>query len=342
MAFATKSAWLPEETTLQDLAVRYPLSPRWSAPVALVETVQVGDIGVRIAGIRVEDEAGQVAMGSAADLEQSPLERAYFELLERIGIVESSAEKGAPLKDSAGTEVGRARAPDVSSDPDRWRYSKSNGVAAGSSWEMACRRAEWELIERDRVLRSWYGQGRPERTTLSSRVPEAWSEFYSFEAYVFGAAASSEVVVSGVFGFPKRKAAPLLYGFGARATSSDAVAAATSECIQRLGFLWGEEIPEREPEFAPTPDYHQEFYLWPATHVRLRRWLDGAHQKRHGARSLAGPRSDRHFADITPTALGSSFFVAKALPRDELPLVFGDGHPSLGNLAFSLGIHPIS
>ena len=56
--------------------------------------------------------------------------------------------------------------------------------------------------------------------------------------------------------------------FGARCEVHEAVAAATCECLQRLGFLWGEAIPQDLPAFAPTPDLHQEYYLHPPHQIQ--------------------------------------------------------------------------
>ena len=36
---------------------------------------------------------------------------------------------------------------------------------------------------------------------------------------------------------------------------------------------WGEELPQELPDFAPTPDYHQELFLYPGSLARFRDWL---------------------------------------------------------------------
>jgi hypothetical protein len=51
----------------------------------------------------------------------------------------------------------------------------------------------------------------------------------------------------------------------------------------------------------------------------------------------------RLFVDITPPELRTRIFVAKAVPRGELPLVFGRGHPNIASrLPETLAVHPIS
>jgi hypothetical protein len=53
--------------------------------------------------------------------------------------------------------------------------------------------------------------------------------------------------------------------------------------------------------------------------------------------------SPRLFADITPPDLRSKLFVAKAIPQDEWPLVFGSGHPWIEQeLPEHVRVHPIA
>jgi hypothetical protein len=137
----------------------------------------------------------------------------------------------------------------------------------------------------------------------------------------------------------------MLCGFGARPTRERALAVAASECIQRLGFLWGEEIPIRCPDFSPTPDFHQEFFLWPSARERLHRWLAGEHREVGLAFIESGSalNRERQFVDMTPPELAPRLFVAKAVPDREISLVFGDGHPAVtGQMPEGLRIHPIS
>jgi hypothetical protein len=337
--------------SLDHLREQYPLARQWGEPTVFVETTSVSGVEIHVAGIFVQNADGAAATGSAGDLVGFPLSRAYFELLERTAILAMSGTKDIALavKNASGVErerVGPEVVEPTSDDPGRWRYSRSNGVAVGSSWHEACARAEWELVERDRILRSWYGEGSLVRTELlPASVPPPLNEVYSFEARLFEDSAHSNVAVAGVFAFPRREDAPLLYGFGARPMAKGAMAVAAGECMQRLGFLWGESIPCDRPVPSPTADFHQEFFLWPGAADRLRGWLEGEH-KELGV-ELAGrastPNQERRFVDMTPPELSSRLFVAKALADGEIPLVFGDGHPAVvGQLPDLLRVHPVS
>jgi hypothetical protein len=129
----------------------------------------------------------------------------------------------------------------------------------------------------------------------------------------------------------------------AAASRELAFAKALSECLQRWAFLWGETIPDSAPEFAATPAYHQELFLWPAMHELLRAWLRGAHV---GSCRLSGvvdgSRSQVRFVALRRNS-GEGVSVAKANPGTELPLVFGSGHPAVEEpLASWLRVHPIA
>src|SRR5579883_1399615 len=194
----------------------------------------------------------------------------------------SSARSSAPL-DREGRAIGRAARADVfpeSPCPERWRYARSNGVALHRSWRGACDRAAAELVERDRVLRSWYGEIAPRRRALpDASVPNglrAHADWIACElparASAPGAARALSVVV--VAGIPRQASTPLVYGFGAGA-GARAAARAASEAVQRFGFLFGEDIPREPPRPSPTPDFHQEFFLYPPSHELFVAWLDG-------------------------------------------------------------------
>jgi hypothetical protein len=341
-----------EDSESSRLEREFPLSCQWERPSLVRHTTCIGNTRIYLAGLSVADGRGQLVYGSAGQLAGSPLPRAYFELVERTSMVEAfgQAHEYLELHDVHGELAGVARREDVfpeSVDEQRWRYARSNGIAVGSDWEDATRRAGLELIERDRVLRSWYGDTIPERLELSSTpVPEALGRDYEFESYLFPAAGvrGDTVTVAGVFGFPRREGVPLVFGLGARHGVQHALVAAASECLQRLGFLWGEAIPGELPPFSPTADFHQEYYLHPPHHAELRSWLAGAHGKFRGVLGLPSSCGETcHFVDLTPEALHSKLVVVKALPADELPLTFGYGHPRLQReVPDQLSIHPIA
>jgi hypothetical protein len=329
-----------------------PLSPQWERPSLMRHVANIGGTLIHLAGLSTVDRGGQSVCGSAGQLVGSPLARAYYELIERTAVVEAMGQSRQEFEilNFEGEVVGKARSSEVfpqSSDEQCWRYARSNGVAVGVDWQDATHRAGLEMTERDRVLRSWYGEIVPEWLQISSNpVPRSLDHYYNFETYVFpGVVEHGDTAnVVGIFGFPSQESAPLVFGLGARHRLHEALAAAACECLQRLGFLWGETIPEVLPAFAPTPDFHQEFYLHRPNQERLLAWLRGDHAK------FAGVLGDRPrepgvplFVDLTPDALRSQLVVAKALPANELPLTFGRGHPRL-KCAFPemLAIHPIA
>jgi hypothetical protein len=276
--------------------------------------------------------------------------RAYYELLERTSVLEA-LECGVDdylVRDHEGRAVGKVGRNDVfprSPEEATLVYSRSNGVAVASSWPAACRAAALELVERDRVLRSWYGALRPRAVPLGVWQPPTrlW-DAYELEAHAFdGVDAACSVAVRGVFAFPRRPDAPLTYGFAAGATEQQALGAAMRECLQRLAFLWGEPLPAEPPAFAPTAEYHQEFFLQRSMHEHIRRWLAGRLVDRTPDLGRPAKAFPDRFVDLTPPALAGRTHVVRALPGDELPLVFGRGHPKVsGVLPAELAIHPIA
>ena len=338
-------------TSLDDLRRSYPLMNGWEAPTLFQETTSVNGLRIHLVGLAARATDSEMAIGSAGALECAPLARAYFELLERASIVTSMRDPTASvvLKDAHGAQrsiVTVAELFPASTAPQSWSYSRSNGVAIASNWKDACDRALWELIERDRVLRSWYGAIVPEKIDFPAGfLPPHLSEIYDVEAFSFGAANALDVQVVAVFGFPRVEGAPLIGGLGARPTAQGALEAAWGECLQRLGFLWGEEVPSDEPAFAATPDFHQETFLWPGKHATLRAWLSGAHSRFDGClkEPISTARGSRLFADLTPAVLEGRAVVAKAIAQSEVPLTFGCGHPLVERASpEELRVHPVA
>jgi hypothetical protein len=276
--------------------------------------------------------------------------RSYFELLERVATLEALRQRApayALLTDDGvprGHEAGATVFPE-SDDPARWRYARSNGVALHADWRTACVRARWELAERDRVLRSWYGESRPTRLPFPSSSPLGSVASYEWRAYSFpepdAASFSFDVEVAAVFGFPTRPDAPLVMGFGARADAAGALLAAQTEATQLLAFLWGEVSLDGPPEIGPTAGHHIERFQWRPYQRQLRDWLDGAHLV-HDRKPAAnvGERRETAFVDLTPPWLGGGLRVAKAVCATATPLIFGDS-PLAGHLPVEVRAHPI-
>ena len=303
---------------LARLSREHPLPSGVAAPALYADVVTIAGVGVHRVGLASAIDGGAEITGSAASPSEAPLRRAYFELLERAAVMSAPA----PIAADA-----------------RSRPARSNGVALHESWEEACIRARFELIERDRVLRSWYGELAP----LPARVPASLERFVTHEwcacSVPESGAADAGVAVAAIIGFPREAGGSLARGFAARASLDEALEAAAVEALQGLAFLWEEALPAEVPEASPTPMFHLDYYLWPAHHAHLRRWLSGAHT-RGGPRSERSEGDETRYEDLTPPGFGG-LRVARALRPSARPLVFGDAPPSLAAGLPGSHIHPI-
>lgn len=328
-----------------------PLPDGWSDLEVVSDTFVADNVELRRAGAASRSPAGEEITGSAAERDVSPLARAGYELLERAGTLSALATGGAfptRTRDGAGVGIVSCEASFPSSDAhDRWRFSRSNGVALHTDWPSAARHALEELVERDRVLRSWYGEIRPEPLSVDwSTTPLAPSRSYDWRAVEFAPLPSgwmSDIQVVSVFGFPRTVEAPLVFGHGARSTTTLAFDAALREAMQILSFLWGEPIVDVLPALAPTAAYHLDHWQVRAQHGALRRWLDGDHMRHNPRRPAALEQGgDVTFVDLTPPWLrASGYHLAKAQSGRAMPLAFGDA-PFAGHLPRELRIHPIA
>lgn len=339
---------------LDALCREFPLPAAWGPVQSFTEVVDVGGLTLFLTGLMAVASPTKSAMGSATQLSSFDLRRAYFELVERA-VVLDAIDRAAPvfcLCDAS--ERPRAECPHATVFPmapagASFVYSRSNGVAAGPDWESASRAAYFETFERHCVLAAWYGLTRPEKQPWGASEVVSLEPLYDFEVYSFpspeGPGADGRIVVFGCFGFPKSPGAPFVCGFGAGTDRSSAERRASTECLQRLGFLWGEAIPEAEPPMGLTADFHQELYLWPPMHQRVRDWLSGTHADRGAARRISHwpPLAvDPGFVDLTPPELAGKLRVVKAVSHELLPLTFGSEHPSFVDGGKSQGTHPIA
>jgi hypothetical protein len=320
-----------------------PLATELAETEVFAGVVIAAGLSVRLAGlaVRFDEETITGSAGALGD-EGDPMDRARFELEERLALLRAmkTSEATLPLFDRHRRSLGSIRREEAfpqTHDEATLRWSRSSGVAAGTSFEDAACRARYELVERDRILRSWYGDLLPSRILDMDAVPDALHAFYRVETYAFPED-GSDVSVAAVFAFP-RATGPLVFGFGARPTEAEAVGVAARELVQRLGFLWEEALPDRAPSPSPTADFHQDHYLFPDHHAALRRWLDGEHAPLGG--SLRSTRStEPTYLDLSPAG---GPVVVKAVPCGHVPLAFGVGHPLLERaVPGGVAVHPIA
>lgn len=326
-----------------------PLPDGWTAPSLVTDAIVADGLLLHRAGLCATAPTGEEITGSAAGARPDVVERGTFELLERASTLEViRGRHDVVVRGRDGVATGAVPSEHLfptSEQPERWRHARSNGVALHATWQDACDRALWELVERDRVLRSWYGEGAPRRVGLDAVALGLTTTSYAWEAHVFddpGAPAWADgIVAAGVFGFPRAGAGPLAVGYAARTTEADAIAAAAAEAAQLLAFLWGEELPACPPTPGPTPMHHLDHLLWVEGTARLRAWLDGGHRA-YGGTAPQAPRAGipPRFADLTPGWL-AGLQVARAFTSDVLPLTFGDA-PLAAHLPVDLRMHPIA
>lgn len=300
----------------------------WTIETPFRDKVTLEGIEIFLCGMQAKHRQLGEIVGSAANLGSFPQNRAWYELMERISILESSRRDRfalrAPANGQLVGEIARSEVFPDSSSPE-YKFARSNGVALHTTWEEACRRACFEMVERHRVLASWAGLIQPavsRNNVQGSPLNRLWNLF-DIVRIDFGSQGVScfdgQVWVSGVALLPKSDKAPLIVAFGAALSAQESMAKAENETLQRLGFLWGEEIPEAEPEFQPTNLYHQEYYLFRGARPKLEAWLNGDFVRRNAP---ALPKAlDVAFADLSIPSL--ELQVAKAVSHDAIPLVFG-------------------
>ncbi len=290
--------------------------------------------------------------GSAASRHGNSLGRACAELLERVFAIEA-IDRFANADEILASSIDRKQSlscsvSDIfpqSADP-KMAYAKSNGVGFHDTWERACKVAALELIERHITLSSWMGRLpvtklSPPKDLAAKLAPNFNTELVHFGSYPTMLLGGERVQVCGYFLLPNDESLPLTFGLGAGANLAIASEKAIEEGLQRLAFLWGEEIPASEPPFSAGAYYHQEYYLYPANHRMLHDWLNNRFYEPQMPTENEG---DFYFVDLTPPQFQGRFYAVKAVQPKLLPLVFGDtaGHPAYAHLSAERRIHPIA
>jgi len=347
------------ESDLAQLCARWPLASHWSVPEIFAEKTELPGLSLYAVGL-VSSAAGvgEIA-GSAAARTSLPLRRAYFELWERAALVDAASQAAEyVLLDAAGVAQGTISSTVVfPSGGDGFAFSRSNGVAAGDDFTSAAKAARRELVERHRVLCAWFGLAEPHQLEVDvsfalgseDDAVARLEQLFDWQVIEFvepnPPLSSSPLVVVGAFAFPARKEDPFVCGFGCADQRHQAVPKALDEALQRLAFLWGEEIPDRQPPAEQTPHYHQEFYLWPPSHELLHQFLSGRHVGR--ARLVepgvaVGSEDSARYIDLTPKHVVDGARVVRAIPQAELALTFGVSHPRIEMTQGSFGPPPIA
>src|SRR5262249_212328 len=153
--------------------------------------IDADGVVLRRAGFAAIAPSGEEITGSAAAMndDESPATRAYFELLERVSTIEALDDPRdvVKLRCKLAEPIGYATKTSVfpeSDSPNTWRYARSNGIAIYEGWIHAARRAWLELLERDRILRAWYGETCPVRLRFDfAETILGDAESYAWEAY---------------------------------------------------------------------------------------------------------------------------------------------------------------
>jgi hypothetical protein len=323
------------QASLKELQQRFPLPAGWTFQESFLQEASIGSLTLYMVGLVATQSETLQAMGSSTQADGYPVERAYFELLERISIYEArQPERMLDVRDADGVVLGQRAAARVfpAQLSPSVRVSLSNGIALHGGWREACSAARHELVERDRVLRSFAGELPAVRLEVpDSELAQATTEYFDSAAYEFGhstPAPQHRTVM--LFMKPKQPELPINYGFGCDATLSGALLRAEREAMQRLAFLWGEDLPSEQVEPTPKPDFHQDYYLYPTNHQYLFEWLEGRRRPRHAAHARL-PLFDGEpvtYIDLTPESLRGVLAVAKAISPSARQLRFGlPGYP---------------
>lgn len=334
---------------------QYRLPTSWNSFNFHQEGLEVGSLSLQLVGMSLECAGAGVVTGSAVSRESTPMDRAFFELIERACLLECEkrlSHSGTELLshfDYQGRFQGELLASSLFSkaeDIRPWRFSKSNGVAIHTNLGKAVRNAGWELLERDRVLRFWYSRKTPQPIPdWDKYLPDEIKRLYEIQAYSFSESDDRKkgIAVVGIFGFPKEGGTvPFVTGYGAAETESHALLKALDEVYQRMAFLWDEALPQSLPELNSTPVFHLEYHHCPLAWPHLKKWLSGGLSE--VPMLLKSPDwTDLSFTQLPVPPELANLFLIKAHSPTGIPLTFGWGNPKIERaLTEQEAIHPIA
>ncbi|RZA26625.1 MAG: hypothetical protein EOP10_03005 [Proteobacteria bacterium] len=292
-------------------------------------------------------EYGRIC-GASAGFDRSDLKSKY-ELIERAclaRLIHDQFPKQFLTRDPFTAEdLSLVEFDDVFPPPKQSAvHATSNGVALHETWQLACRAAALELVERHAVLESWDGVGRPQRVAQSMSLffNMAIEEDYEYETFFIGQYQTnlndSEIFVYVCLLYPKDVAhRAQIIGMGAGYSNEDAQLKAEEEALQRYGFLYDMVLPS-EIEPSPTQAYHQNFHLIPKNHWQIRSWLDGMFYVECSARE----RINMEFVDLT-NSFCYGYHLVKAISKNVQELYYGVSTSNLSkqNYSDSDFVHPI-
>lgn len=331
---------------LDALMARLPLPGDYRLCERFEDVLQRGESALRMVGLIAEGSAGE-AVGAAASVVGNPFDRAYYELLERahtrLAIARSpDTWPEVDAHGETGRELAHARVFPPADEGARHKPSISNGIALHTSLARACESARAELVERDAMLRAWYGHtvGTPLPIAPDGEGPRLLSALgYRLKAMTLPCAGERLHVVA-LLAVPTADC-PQLFASGAGPTVQEAEASAERELLQRLAFLWDEPIPEGPPPFSADVDFHLNYYL-----ARNRAPMLQAFFERGHARFCTTPTQGElppaavRFVRLTESTQAT--VVVRCLSDELLPLHFGQVDADTAHLPPALRIHPVA
>ena len=222
------------------------LPENWEITEVFEDRLRLLDHPISIFGFAAKNSRTNKSIhGSAADYSKEKASlRAYYELIERISILELHSAHQEPIKGLI-------------------RPSLSNGVAIHTNLTTARLNAALELLERDAVLDHWYQAQSP------IEYLDQEHKLYEFQTAVPGISTWMTLL-------EKKDAAPGFptqwIGYGTCMDSQGGIQKSKLEALQSACFTHDIELATDLPALA-SPELHLDFILSPIGNRTLNRWL---------------------------------------------------------------------